>query len=193
MHQSVFAAKQPTEVSLFLMLLIQIAINALANILHFYNNSLILSPLSFLPYFNAALPTQYFGDFERENIPISFPFPGANSYNPFNRPDACVTVEEPINFPDIGETVNRPTGVQKCTPSKDTLGWVLFPWVADTNAAGNFPGCAAAGGATLLTKETSPAFVGDIAAPPAAACQNFVIKQQAATAGAVAAAPSTGR
>ena len=140
------------------------------------------------------MATQYFGNFEREDIPISFPISTAQSYDPFNRPQDCVTVEESVNVPEIGETVSKPTGVQKCTPSKNNLAWVLFPWVADTNAAGNFPGCAAAGGATVLTSETSPAYVGyTLVAPPTAACQNFVIQEATAAAPAVAPGPAAGR
>jgi hypothetical protein len=108
-----------------------------------------------------------------------YPYPEADSQIPFNRPQDCSDITKEVTIPLINQAVQQPTGVQRCTPSKDTLGWVLFPWVADTQAAGKFPGCANAGGATLLTQETSPAFVneGDAAAvpPPDAACQNFVI------------------
>ncbi|KAG7674543.1 hypothetical protein KSW81_000193 [Nannochloris sp. 'desiccata'] len=125
-----------------------------------------------------TLPNQYYGDFERENVPVIYPYPEADSQVPFNRPNDCVDITEDITIPLIDDTVPRSTGVQRCTPSKDVLGWVLFPWVSDTQAAGNFPGCDNAGGATILTQETSPAFVSDgnaAVAPPTAACQNFVI------------------
>jgi len=78
--------------------------------------------------------------------------------------------------------VKRETGVQRCPPSKGVLGWVLFPWVTDTLAANNFPGCADANGETVLTEETSPAFVSDAefaaVPPPDVACQNFVIRTE---------------
>lgn len=128
-----------------------------------------------------ALDTQYFGDFEKENAPIKYPYPEVDSQVPFNRPKDCVATTENVTIPVIGETVERPTGVQVCTPSKNVLGWVLFPWVSDTQAAGNFPGCASANGATILTQETSPAYVSDpdnaVVDPPSAsaACQNYVL------------------
>jgi hypothetical protein len=115
-------------------------------------------------------------------------------------------VTEEVTIPLINDTVQQSTGVQKCIPTTKTLGWVLFPWVADTKGAGTFPGCANAGGATLLTQETSPAFVSEsdnsVVAPPTEACQNFVLSKDrpdlrpldnaagAPSAGAPAAAPA---
>ncbi len=131
--------------------------------------------------FFAALDTQYFGLFEKDNLPIVYPYPEAEAQIPFNRPQDCTDVMENTTIPLINEDIQQPTGVQKCTPSKKVLGWVLFPWVADTQGAGTYPGCANAGGATLLTQETSPAFVpseGEAVATPAAACQNFVISAE---------------
>lgn len=118
----------------------------------------------------------YFGKFETQNIPAVLPLPGAPAGETFNRPEGCVAQTASAQF---GEKLSFsvPNGIQICTPTKDNTAWSIFPWVADTNGAGNFPGCAAAAGATVITAESSPAFVGSgIAGPSGAArgCQNFV-------------------
>ena len=152
-----------------------------------------LTPRPPLPDPRAVLPTQYFGEFERENLPVAFAFPGteASDYS-FNRPNNCEDIDENITV--AGDTFARPSGFQACTANNNNVAWTLFPWVAETNAAGKQPGCEA--GVTVIAAETNPSFTGDVVAPPALAaqkvCQNFVAVV-GPSAPEPAPAPETGR
>ena len=132
-----------------------------------------------------ALPTQYFGDFLRT----------ANSYEqplgwqtPFNPPKECVEGVEPVpGFVGLTE----PNGIQVCTPTKNQLGWALFPWVEDSNGLDEFPGCANAPGDTVITYQSNPSFTGEgIAAEgwETQICQNFLFTARFASNDTTAAA-----
>ncbi len=167
-----------------------------------------LSPLSYLPLppsSPAVLTSSYFGPFETTAAPAP-PSPALPPGRAFNAPDGCVEETRPVPVPGApGVTVDVPTGVQKCDPKKNE-GWAIFPWVAATSGAGAFPGCAAAGGATVLGAG-SPLYTGSAGAAAraaagvdagAAACQNFVPSAREAAAGgagadAPAPAPAPGR
>ena len=128
-----------------------------------------------LPATPAALTSQYFGPYEQYPLTGASPFTSTPPGAAFNRPQGCVNVT--VDLSVQGQTFARPVGAQRCAPSGDNTAWSIFPWVKDTNAAGEFPGCAAAGGDTVLTEQTSPAYQGTAAAAPeveATACQNFV-------------------
>jgi len=104
---------------------------------------------------------------------VAYAYPAAHSQEAFNRPEGCTAEEETITI--AGDSFSKENGAETCVPSNNNVAWTLFPWVVDTNAAGKFPGCA--NGNTVITAETSPAFVGDVVASPAVvatACQNFV-------------------
>jgi hypothetical protein len=93
----------------------------------------------------------------------------------FNPPKGCVegAVEVGGGFEDFTE----PNGIQTCPPTKDQLGWTIFPWVKASDGLGRVPGCAQANGSTVITYQSSPAFTGEGIAEPgfeSQLCQNFL-------------------
>lgn len=121
-----------------------------------------------------ALPTQYFGDFIRTANSYEQPIGREIAFNP---PKGCVEGVQPI--PGF-EGVTEPNGIQTCTPSKDQLGWNIFPWVEDSNGLDTLPGCAQAPGDTVITYQSNPAFTGvGIAAEgwEEQICQNFLFTE----------------
>ena len=87
--------------------------------------------------------------------------------------------------------LTEPNGIQVCTPTKNQLGWALFPWVEDSNGLDEFPGCANAPGDTVITYQSNPSFTGEgIAAEgwETQICQNFLFTARFASNDTTAAA-----
>lgn len=130
-----------------------------------------------------GLSSQYFGHFDTENLGAQFAYfpPVPDSMlQYFNRPADCVQEALPSNAGD--NTTTAYIDAQSCTSSVDNTGWALFPWVVDTNASGNFPGCRSANGTTVLTPFTSPAYAVSASGQQvievpfeSVACQNYVL------------------
>lgn len=118
-----------------------------------------------------ALPTQYFGEFLRTSNSYEQP---VGWETPFNPPKGCVEGQQAVpGFVDLTE----PNGIQTCTPSKDQLGWNIFPWVQASNGLDEFPGCADAPNETVITYQSNPAYSGEGIAAEGwqdQICQNFL-------------------
>ena len=113
-----------------------------------------------------------------------FPFPETDYNTTFNRPEGCVENTTVIVIGgdvdrNISINVTEDTGLETCVDNNNHA-WVIFPWVKD-----NFSPCS--DGVTVLTQETSPAYVGDVEASQEEvlefACQNYLTKTQVARIG----------